>query len=337
MKRSSPIAIMALWMALSHAGLLHGADAQPGMQVPAVIHTPKNYDEMIANIEATGLKVKIDRQLAKFMRAGEFSWASNSYDRGSGPTALTLRNFLDAETRDACLHCDLDKSPTVALTPAWRRDDDRSAGELLKAFRNAYEDLEGLPEKRNDKYSAKWLAPRKPCGLLLNALISKKGNYETGWRTMMLSLLNPDLGASWMVNSPDVILAGDFTDTSGKDSVLILVRHTTGLMPGHGGFSYYYFTPGGALVCSGLLSCSGGECFVTSASAKNGKEGAPSELAVKVRSVGYSENIVKKFAMEPGGLAHTELIRGNGTVITGDGMKNSPTVESLTGDVALAN
>ena len=338
MKRLHSIAMAAPWMIFCSAGLLHAESpgAQTGIQVPAIIYTPKNYDEMVANIEESGLKVKIDPQLAKFMQTGGFSWPVNWYKRGNGPTAITLKDFLNAQTLDTGLRWELDKSPTVALSPAWRRDDDRSAGELLKAFRSAYSDLEKVPRKKDDKYSDEWLAARKPCGLLLDALISKKGNYEKGWRTRMLSLHKPE-NETFMTNTPDIILSADFTDTGGKNRVLVLVRHSPGLMPGHGGFSYYYFTPEGALVCSGLLSCSGGECVITSASVKNGKEGAPSELAVKVHSVGYSENLVQKFVMAPGGLRHTELIRGNGAVVTGNRMKNFPTVESLTGDASLVN
>lgn len=339
MKRLS-LAVMAIpWMIFFSASPLKAAApvSLPDTQVPAINHGPNNYDELVANItKVAGLKVIIDPALEAYVKekSGQF-WSKWSIPQGTTDTT-TLKHFLDQETSNTDLHWELDQSShTITFSLAWRRNDERSSEDLLKALRQAHEAFEKMPPKKITDYSPEWKAARKPQGLLLNALLSKKENYDKAWKTKTTSLHRPDALGAWIADCPDIILADDFADASGKRGVLVVVRHALTILPGEGGFSYYYFTPEGSLVNAGLFS-SGGDCGVISASVNNGKKSAPSKLSVKVYSVGYSENVVQKFVMEPNELRHTELIRANGEVLTGDGMKNFPTVVSLVENAAQA-
>ncbi|CAN5771483.1 hypothetical protein BH09VER1_BH09VER1_46080 [soil metagenome] len=267
--------------------------------------------------ERTGLKVVVDAEVAGFM---EKLWLKRGEGDSRTETKVTAGQFLDVMCKRLVLQWRLDaEGRVVVLDLGWRREDARTAGELLQVVMSGSQSPGVMPrfsaeqyaEKRRDAsrgiYRERMLHDEEWQDAF-NALLSKRENFAKAWRVRQQS------AAENVVFEPRAVqpvLAQGMVGTTGKRYVLVLTYQPISMYPGHGTFAYYWFAEDGRMAGSGLVT-SGWRCALVEAKIEDNAAAAePSTLRVDLMW-NTREPLTARFQLGETGLVRVSVANGVG-------------------------
>lgn len=262
--------------------------------------------------ERTGAKVVVDAEVAEFM---EKLWLKRGEGDPRTETKMTAGQFLDVMCKRLVLQWRFEPwKHVVLLDVGWRREDVRSAKELLQVVMSGSESPGVMP-----RYSAERYAERRrdaASGIYrerilhdeewqdaFNALLSKRENFAKAWRVRQQSAAE---NVFFEPRAVLPVLAQGMVATTGKRYVMVLTYQPIPCYPGHGTFAYYWFEEDGKMVGAGLVTSGWRSDLVEAKVEDNAAAGEPSALRVDLMW-NTREPLTARFQLGETGLVRVSL------------------------------